>query len=213
MRPWSGCAVFLLSMATLPLTAQIPCPAPTIATTQQLDPRKVQQPKDTADLPSVIASVTAALQCYQDNRGSGADALPKLTSATFDFKTTTGTVGGLSFSIFILKIGGTLEKDDLSDVTFTYSLPPQTQGKALRSAHPQQLSDALANQVLAAAKAAQTSHAVLGLPLSKIAITIQYGIQIGGNVSLNLPVSLITLGPSASKNKDSTQAVTLTFGK
>jgi hypothetical protein len=205
-------AVSLLVITPLLLQAQIPCPKPVIPDAKKLDARQVQQPKDTADLPSVIASVTAALQCYQNNRGTGDDALPKLTSATFDFKTTTGTVGGLSFSIFILKIGGSLEKDDLSEVVFTYSVPNQP-AKGLSSAHPQQLSDALANQVLAAAKAAQMSHTVLGLPLSKIAVTVQYGIKIDGNASLNIPVSLFTLGPNADKNKDSTQSVTLTFGQ
>jgi hypothetical protein len=93
--------MFLLAMPAA-LRAQLACPQPVIPPTQQLDSTKVKQPDGTADLSSVIASVKAALQCYQDNRGGGTDALPKLSSAIFDFKTTTGTVGGAVCQHFYL---------------------------------------------------------------------------------------------------------------
>jgi hypothetical protein len=202
-------------LATTPSTiqAQVTCPKPVIPAAQKLDPSKVQdQPKDTADLPSVVASVKAAVACYQDNRGSGADVLPPLSSAVFDFKTTTGTVGGLSLNLFIVKIGGSVEKDTVNDVSFTYSVPtpPPTRGPRPK---PQALSDALANEILAAAIAAKPSLTLLGMPLSKVTVSVQFGIKFDGNVSLNIPVSVVTLGPSADRNKTSTQSVTLTFGK
>jgi hypothetical protein len=205
----------LVVLLTTPLLtqAQVKCPPPIIPDSQKLNPNEVKdQPKDTADLPSVIASVKAAVECYQNNRGGGPDALPALTSAVFDFKTTTGTVGGLSLNLFVVKIGGSVEKDTVNDLTFTYSLPTPLVAKGVKKP-PQALSDELANDILAAAKAAKPSLTALGLPLSKVTINVQYGIKIDGNVSLNLPVSLITLGPSADRNKNSTQSVTLTFGK
>lgn len=211
----------LFRLAVVPLFAapflslgQIHCPKPVIPDSQKLNQQQVQnQPNGTADLPSVIASVTSAMQCYQDNRGTGADALPKLSSAVFDFKTTTGTVGGLTFSIFILKIGGSVEKDSVNDLSFTYSVPAKPPARGIIKKEPQQLSDALANNILAAAKAVQTSQSVLGLPLDKVSINVQYGIKFDGNVLLNVPVQLVTLGPSAGHNKASTQSVTLTFEK
>ena len=134
------------------------------------------------------------------------------TSAVFDFKTTTAKVGGLSFSIFILKIGASREVDNVSDITFTYSVPPTSAKGAHNSKANKPLSDELANEILAAAKAVQTSGTVSGLPLSKIAINVQFGVKNDGNVSLGIPVSLVTLGPNADINKASTQSITLTFG-
>jgi hypothetical protein len=193
--------------------AQISCPKPVIPDSQKLDPKAVtDQPKDTADLPSVVASVKAAVECYQNNRGSGPDALPALSSAVFDFKTTTGTVGGLSLNLFIVKIGGSVEKDTVNDLTFTYSIPAPVVARGVKKP-PQGLSDALANDILAAARAAKPSLTVLGLTLSKVTINVQYGIKIDGNVSLNVPVALVTIGPNADRNKNSTQSATLTFGK
>ncbi len=217
MRLLYKCAVALLLTAPLLSLCQTPlqCPKPVIPDSQKLDPNLVQQPKDTADLPSVIASVQAAMQCYQDHRGNGSNALPKLNSVSIDFKTTTGTVGGLSFSIFIIKIGGSVEKDTVSDLTLTYTAPAPSappRNVNFKATPPQQLSDALANQIFAAAKAAQLSHSVLGLPLNKISITVQFGIKIDGNASLSIPVELVTLGPNADRNRATTQSVTLTFG-
>jgi hypothetical protein len=206
-------AGILVAVPLLSQSQQIPCPAPVIPPSQKLTPAQVQgQPPESADLPSVMASVKAAMQCYQDNRGSGTDALPKLTSAVFDFKTTTATVGGLSFSIFILKIGATHEVDNVSDIAFTYSVPSTSTRGAHNAKANKPLSDELANEILAAAKAVQTSGTVSGLPLSKIAINVQFGVKNDGNISLGIPVSLVTIGPSADKNKATTQSVTLTFG-
>jgi hypothetical protein len=207
------CYAALLVAGPLAVQAQVSCKPPVIEDSQKLDPKNVQQPKGTADLASVIASVKAAMQCYQDNRGNGADALPKLTSAAFDFKTTTGTVGGLTFSIFIFKFGASKEKDTVNDLTLTYSLPPPPKSIANRvKSKPQQLSDALANEILAAANAVRTSQSVLGLPLSKVSVNVQFGIKFDGNASLSLPVELVTLGPNIDHNVTNTQSVTLTFG-
>jgi hypothetical protein len=190
----------------------VQCKAPQIPSATRLAADATKQPNQTADLPSVIASVQAAIDCYQANRGSGADALPPLASAVLDFKTTTGTVGGLSVSLFIFKLGASHERDTVNDLTFTYSPkagPPRgTQKKA-----PKSLTNSLANGILAAGSAAKVAPTLAGIPLNKVSITVQFGIKNDGSVSLNVPVELVTLGPSFDRNRNDTQSVTLTFGQ
>ena len=69
--------------------------------TQATDATAESQPPNTVDLNTVIKQVKAAVDEYQRNRGSGPDALPPLSLAEFDFRTTTGTVGGLTINLFI----------------------------------------------------------------------------------------------------------------
>src|ERR1700685_1086029 len=76
----------------------------------------------------VIPRVKAALEQYQQSLGSGPDSLPPLSSAGFDFKTSTATTVVGSINFFIFKIGGSHEKDVCNDVTFKYSVPPPPQG-------------------------------------------------------------------------------------
>ncbi len=81
-------------------------------------------PADAGPLDLVIPQVKAALDQYQQGLGSGPDALPALTSAEFDFKTSTATTVGGSINFFIFKVGGSHEKDVCNDVSFKYSVPP-----------------------------------------------------------------------------------------
>jgi hypothetical protein len=179
-----------------------------------------QQPDKTADLPSVVQTVEQALKCYQalthETDPTQPKGLPKLSSVVMDFKTTTGTTGGLTFSIFIFKIGGSREKDITDEIKFTYSVPketalPTTQG--LVKVGPAPLFQDLVNDVEAAASAAQSQSSLLNIPLSNVSITISYGIKFDANVSLNAPVQLVTIGGSGDYNRNNTQTITLTFGK
>jgi hypothetical protein len=78
------CKSLIAASLTAPLLSlgqTIQCPPPVIPPAQKLTSNQVEgQPPESVDLPSVMASVKAAMQCYQDNRGTGADALPKLAS-------------------------------------------------------------------------------------------------------------------------------------
>jgi hypothetical protein len=202
-----------LAGSALALEAQeIPCKSPDLSAAKKLDPSTTKAPPHTADLPSVVASVEAAINCYQANRGLGTDALPPLSSVLLEFKTTTGTVGGLTLSIFIFKLGASHEKDTINDLSLTYALKPSVQrGNANKA--PRSLSDSLANGILAAASAVKAAPTVSGLPVSKVSVNVQFGIKNDGNISLNIPVQLVTLGPSYDRNKNDTQSVTLTFGQ
>ncbi len=203
-----------LMLAAAPATLrgqQVTCKAPDLSTIPKLDPKTVQQPDGTVDLGSVVAALQAAIDCYQANRGAGSDGLLPLTSAAFDFKTTTGKVGGFSISFFIFKIGASHEKDTTNDLTFTYAVkqvPPR--GRAKPS---QELSDALANAMLVAAAAAKKTPTVAGIPLSKVTVNIAFGIKNDVSGGLTVPVHLVTLGGSGDYNKNETQSVTLTFGQ
>jgi hypothetical protein len=177
------------------------------------------QPGKTADLPSVVQTVERALECYQALAGTKDPAqpkgLPKLSSAVMDFKTTTGKTVGFTFSIFVFKVGASREKDVTDDLTFTYSVPkvtlPKTEGFVKPTPTP--LYAELVKEVQAAASAAQAQSTALGMPLSKVGVTVAYGIKFDGNVSLSVPVQLVTIGGNGDYNKNNTQTITLTFGQ
>jgi hypothetical protein len=98
---------------------------------------------------------------------------------------------------------------------FTYSVKPATvqKGPGLAKPGPPPLYEELVKDVQAAARAAKAQSTALGLPLSKVEITIAYGIKFDGNVSLNAPVQLVTIGGNGDYNKNNTQTLGLTFGQ
>jgi hypothetical protein len=191
--------VFLISTCTLPALGQ--------AATASAEDQK--------PLAEVIKQVTSALQQYQDNRGSGAtQELPPLTSAEFDFKTTTATTGGFTLSLFIFKFGTSHEKDVVNDVTYTYALPPPKSATGLQGSHPPpQLKDELAQTIQEAAKAVRASSTAAGLPFSKLTVNVQYGVKWDVNGSGQVTYSFVTVGLSGDKNKNTVQSVKLVFGK
>jgi hypothetical protein len=196
------------------------CGAPKPATATASENKSVSdQPAGTTDLAAVVQLVDHALKCYQalskDLDPLQPKGLPKISSAVMDFKTTTGKTVGFSFSIFIFKVGASREKDVTDDVSFTYSVPkvilPLTKGFAKPA--PADLFKELVKEVAAAASAAQAQSTALGLPLSKVQIQISYGIKFDGNIGVNVPISLVTIGGSGDYNKNNTQTITLTFGQ
>jgi hypothetical protein len=200
-----------LAQQALPSSSTTACPVPKVSPTLPTD--AAGAPKGTADLNSVITSVTAALKCYEDARGSGPDALPHLQQAQFDFKTTTAKVGGVTVSFFIFKFGASRESDTTNQLSFTYSLPkPPGGGHALKIAKPPQpLADALVADIQSAAAAVKSRAKIDNLAFSKLTITLAYGIQFDGNVGVNVPVQLVTIGASYDSKRNDVQTVTLTF--
>lgn len=173
-------------------------------------------PQDAAPLNLVIAQVKAALAEYQQNLGGGADALPALSSAEFDFKATTATTGGITVNLFIFKLGGSHETDVVNDVTYTYSVPkpPATvPTKANPNRKPPLLKDALAQTIQSAAAAIKTSGNLGKLSFTKLTVNLQYGVKWDGNIGANVPISFVTVGLSGDKNKNTVQSVKLVFGE
>src|ERR1700739_2888229 len=148
---------------------------------------------DQKPLAEVIAQVTTALKEYQDHRGTGAsNELPPLSSAEFDFKTTTATTGGFTINIFIFKFGTSHEKDVVNDVTYTYSLPQPTKSTSLQGSHPPpSLKDQLAQTIQDAAKAVKGSATAGGLPFSKLTVNIQYGVKWDVNAAGQVQYSFV----------------------
>jgi hypothetical protein len=216
-------AMLLLSPICFSQQKSVPldsCSAPKLAQAtpgyRQTDIPK--QPAQTADLPSVVQTVEQALQCYQlltlDRDPMQPKGLPKLSSAVMDFRTTTGKTTGLSFSVFIFKVGASREKDVTDDLSFTYSVPkPPIPPHSFSKVTPASLYEELVKEIQAAAQAAESQSTAIGMPLSKVSITISYGIKFDGNASINAPVQLVTIGGNGDYNKNNTQTITLNFGQ
>jgi hypothetical protein len=103
-----------------------------------------------------------------------------------------------------------------TDLSFTYSVPkppavnPYPAGS---KPSPVLLYAEPVKGVQAVARAAQAQSTALGMPLSKVGITVSYGIEFDGNLSLNEPVELVTIGGNGDYNKNNTQTIALTFGQ
>src|SRR3984893_6598310 len=109
---------------------------------------------DAMPLSRVIPEVQKALDQYQQSIGKGADALPPLASADFDFKVSSSVNVGGSINLFIFKIGASRQEDVVHDVTYTYALPSPKIGSL---ANPPTLTDELAKTIKEAAKAVKTA--------------------------------------------------------
>jgi len=213
-------ALFLLSsLSCLGQTASsvmtdTPKKFPVPVITSKLPAEKIQAPSGTADLNSVIVSVEAALKCYQDNVGSGPDALPKLQKAELDFKTTTGKIGGLSVNFFVFAIKGSKENDKTNEITFTYALntkEPSGGHALLKKIPPQPLADEIAADLQAAAAGVKQSSKLSNLSFSQLKVMLTFGVLLDGSVSVNVPVHLVTLGAGGEYKNNEAQTVTLTF--
>jgi hypothetical protein len=172
-------------------------------------------PKGAVRLDLVMEQVKKALAEYQDNLGKGADALPPLSSAAFDFKATTTTKVGLTVNLLIFTLGGSHEKDVINDVTYTFSVPKpkKAQTELESSAPPPELKDDLAKTIQSAAMAVKTSGKLGNLSFTKLTIDVQYGVKWDGSAGVNAPISLVTIGLNGEKSKNTVQSVKLTFGE
>jgi hypothetical protein len=197
--------VFMLLLLSTPLLGQ---QTPTSALNQS----PAADPGAFAD---VVAQVTGALKEYQANLGSGKDALPPLSSAEFDFKTTTSTKEGFSLQILVFKFGTNHEKDVVNDVTFTYALakhvpPPKLPTKGV-SLPPPQLKDQLTQTIQSAAESVKNARTLAGLPFSKLTINLQFSVDWNVNASGQVTYSFVTVGLSGAKDKNTVQSVKLVF--
>ena len=170
-------------------------------------------PADAGPLELIIPQVKAALDQYQKSLGSGPDALPPLSSAEFDFKTTTATTVGGTINFFIFKIGGSHEKDVCNDVTFKYSVPFPPKGLTPHHVAPPTLTEALVSTIQGAAKSVKAAGTLGPLGFTQLTVTIQYGVKWDGNLGANVPISFVTVGLNGDKNKNTVQSVKLVFGK
>jgi hypothetical protein len=204
MRTLIALLACVIPLSAFAQTPALPAPAPLPAAS----------PQEASPLDLIIPKVKDALDLYQHNLGNGPDALPPLTSAEFDFKTTTAKVVGFSVNLLIFKIGGSHEKDDINETTFTYSVPPPPAHAALESSKkPPTLEEQLAYTIQAAALAVKASKQLGPLTFSKFVVNVQFGVKWDGNIGANVPISLVTVGLNGDISKNTVQSVKLTFGK
>jgi len=168
---------------------------------------------DTCSLNLVIQQVVAALDKYQTSTGAGADALPPLMSAEFDFKTTAAVTVGGTVNLLIFKFGVSHEKDTVHDVTFTYQVPQVPAGAALSSKKPStSLTEELASTIQSAAMSVKNAPSSIGkAKFQQLAVTVQFGVKWDGSGGISAPISFVTAGINADKNKNTVQSVKLIF--
>jgi hypothetical protein len=193
-----GTGPFLLEAA--PAMADT-CPSP--GTTGQ---------NDAVPLCAVVMQVRSALDRYQASLGSGSDALPPLSRAEFDFKTTAVTTGGAKISLFVFTIGGSHEKDVTNDVTFIYAVPKPKPGAAAPHTAPS-LEDQLYATIRGAAEQIQMAKKIGNVPFASLEVTVQFCVKWDASAGVNAPISLITVGLNGDKNRNTTQSVKLVFAQ
>jgi hypothetical protein len=168
---------------------------------------------DVVPLDQVIKQVQSALDEYQNNLGQGKPALPPLSSAEFDFKTTTGTTVSGGITLFIFKFGVSREKDVVNDVTYTYAPKKPSHGAELESNEPPpSLKDELARTIQSAAKTVANSMSAAGLPFDHLTVNLQFGVKWDVNAAGSPQVSFVTINLGGDKNKNDVQSVKLVFG-
>jgi hypothetical protein len=192
---------------------------------------------DLAPLGMVMYEVQDVLHRFDDSVKNGGPDLPKIMSAEFDFKVSTATVAGVKVNLWILALGGSMEKDNVNDVTFTYARPEPPKPKQTFSPlsfgpadffkkiadlftkkkqplPPARLSDELLATMQAAAIAAKNEFKVDNVVFDKkVTVQIQFGVKLDVNASASIPVYGLVVGPSIDRNANVTQSVKLVFGK
>jgi hypothetical protein len=174
-------------------------------------------PTEAAPLELVVSQVKEALLQYQSSLGSGPDSLPPLSKAEFNFKTTTATTANGSINLFVFKIGGSHENDVVNDVTYVYAVPKPKKSEAQAARAPGKkksvdFKTALVETIQSAARAVKTTTSLGKLPFSQLAVNLQYGVKWDGNIGVNVPIHLVTVGLGGDKSKNTIQSVKLTFG-
>jgi hypothetical protein len=92
-------------------------------------------------------------------------------------------------------------------------VPPPPTGAALAGRQPPPtLTEELASTIQNGAKAVKQSPSGIGkLKFKQLAVTVQYGVKWDISVGLSAPISFVTVGINADKNKNTVQSVELTF--
>jgi hypothetical protein len=169
---------------------------------------------DTVPLGDVVKEVKREVKEYQDNPVPGAP-LPRLDTAEFTFKVVRTVSGGLSVNVLVFKIGGSHSREATHTVTYTYKVPPPEKkvGFAAQAKPVPEKKDSLVETIRRAAEAAKESTSFGDLPLNEMAINIQFVVKWQGNIAIEAPISIVTVGANVSGDKSTTQSVKLVFGK
>jgi hypothetical protein len=232
------------SEAVAPVTSPTPIQDPNILKQRPYDSIEndvaalvgARRQMDLAPLGLVMYEVQDTLHRFNKTVEEGGADLPKITSAEFDFKVSTATVVGVKVNLWILTLGGSMEKDHVNDVTFAYARPeppkqtpsPLSFGapsdifkkiadlfrKKKQEPPPARLSDELLATMQAAAIAAKNDFKVDNVTFDKkVTVQIQFGVKLDVQAGASIPVYGLVVGPSIDRNANVVQSVKLVFGK
>jgi hypothetical protein len=163
----------------------------------------------------VMDAVITALDEYQLKAEDSQGGLPKLVSAVFDFKTVVDTKGSGGGAVYIFKIGASLDKQQTTDLVFTYkpkaAKPPPHNAIATKTLTLRdQLMDTIEETGKIVKSAPPPQH--LGeLEISQVDVTLSFGVSKDFTGGISLPINIVTVTASLDRNSNAVQQVKLTF--
>jgi hypothetical protein len=165
---------------------------------------------------------------YNNDPRTVNNGLPPLRKAEVNFKTVVTKKTGLTVSVLVFTGGVTHQNDLTKEVTDAWDVPQAPPNKGFtstesyvgwlekRKRNNSKFDDhdfarefrAFIDQI-----AAQEKNELPDIPDQQHTVTISesFGVQWNFKAGLTLPIHLVTLGPSAEKNRSDTQSVKLTF--
>jgi hypothetical protein len=186
-------------------------------------PKPAVEPQ--ALLTEVVKEVVAALNAYQNDPNVTKGVIPKLLSADFEFKTILDIKVGGIFSFWIIKIGHTVDKQTINDVTFHYEVdPPKPAPEAINFFESVKKEPNFQNELVktirAAAEAVAAAKPAAGTPapgtivlppFKQLVVALSFGVTQDTVGGITIPIMLTTLGLNAERNKNTVHQVKLTF--
>jgi hypothetical protein len=158
---------------------------------------------------AAVIQVVDALSYYQTHLRTQTRRLPPIKEAEFNFKIATGTEVGLGADLYVFTLGGSVESTTSHEITYTYKGLPSPQDK-LSSDKPALLSE-LIDTIETVAAAVNESKAFGKKPYQSMKVQVEFGFKLQGEVGVNVPIQLVTIGAHAHYDKSTVQTVTLTF--
>ena len=146
------------------------------------------------------------------NADASSKALPKLSSVTFDFQTSTTKSAGFSFQILVFDVGASHERDNTNEVSFTYTVPPPPASQPRTVLQTHDFSEVLLATLEAAAEEIKQTQSVGQANFSRLSVTLGYGVIWDTSGGGSGSIGLVTLEGSIDRKRSDVQTLTLTFG-
>jgi hypothetical protein len=175
-------------------------------------PKCEKDVKGCVPIEQVMNAVITSLDEYQLKAQDSKGALPKLVSAVFDFKTVVDTKGGGGVQVFVFKIGASLDKQQTTDLTFTYK--PKAAKPPSKNVYARTLPDQLMETIEAAGNIVKSNPPathVGDLEISEVDVLVSFGVSKDFNGGITLPINIVTVTASLDRNSNAVQQVKLTF--
>ena len=193
--------------------------------------------EDHFPLNTLIATVTTVIDAYQAKAVASKSKLLTLKTASFDFKTVVTKSGGVSISVFFLKVGGKITTTRTQEFKFNYGVPPspkpQPDGALMAASGGIDVSIADSSASLKHDKSKPEDHLKVGdaltaflesagtvfnasptldkQALSEATISLQFGVLKTVTAGVTLPIEMIVIDGSVEYDKNTVQSMVITF--